>query len=107
MSNVLADPLMTQGLAAAVRAGMFRDEDEALREALSTWLAVKPHVRLEVAIEFFREGTVTLNRAAEIAGLNRWQFQDILTQRGLKLEVEADDAVELSAAARSIRDRAL
>ena len=107
MSNVFVDPLMTQGLAAAVRAGIFRDEDEALREALSTWLAVKPQVRLEVAIEFFREGTVTLNRAAEIAGLNRWQFQDIVTQRGLKLEVEADDADELSAGARAIRDRAL
>ena len=107
MSNVFVDPLMTQGLAAAVRAGIFRDEDEAAREALSTWLAVKPQVRLEVAIEFFREGTVTLNRAAEIAGLNRWQFQDIVTQRGLKLEVEADDADELSAAARAIRDRAL
>ena len=105
-SDVLVDPRMTQGLAAAVRAGMFRDEDEALREAVSTWLAVKPHVRQEVAIEFFRRGTVTLNRAAEIAGLNRWQFQDIVAQRGLKLEVEADDAGELSAAARAIRDRA-
>ena len=106
MSAVVLDPLVTHGLAAAVRAGIFRDEDEALREALSTWLAVKPNVRLEVAIELFREGTVTLNRAAEIAGLNRGQFQDLLTQRDLKLEVEADDADELSAAARAIRDRA-
>jgi predicted HTH domain antitoxin len=105
MSDPVLDPLVSHGLAAAVRAGMFRDEDEALREALSTWLAVKPNVRLEVAIEFFRDGTVTLNRAAEIAGLNRWQFQDLLTQRGLKLEVEADDAEELSAAAQAIRDR--
>lgn len=106
MSDAILDPLVTHGLAATVRAGTFRDEDEAMREALNTWLAVKPNVRLEVAIELFRDGTVTLNRAAEIAGLNRWQFQDLLTQRGLKSEVEADEASELSAAARAIRDRA-
>ncbi len=106
MSETIVDPLLSCGLAAAVRAGMFRNEDEALREALSTWFAVKPHVRLEVAIELFREGTVTLNRAAEIAGLNRWQFQDVLAQRGVKLEVEADDANNLAAAAQAIRNRA-
>lgn len=73
---------------------------------MSTRAAVKPHVRLEVAIELFREGTVTLNRAAEIADLNRWQFQDVLTQRGVKLDVEADDADDLAAAAQAIRNRA-
>ena len=77
-----------------------------MREAFSTWFAVKPHVRFEVAIELFRDGTVTRNRAAEIAGLNRWQFHDVLAQRGVKLEVEADDADDLAAAAKAIRNRA-
>lgn len=35
MSDALVDPLMTQGLAAAVSAGMFRDEDEALRRIIA------------------------------------------------------------------------
>jgi predicted HTH domain antitoxin len=35
-------------------------------------------VRLEVAIEFFREGTVTLNRAAEIAGNFRTSSCNVL-----------------------------
>jgi len=68
-------------------------------------IAVKPNVRLEVSIELFREGAVTLNRAAEIAGLNRWQFHDLLIERGVKIEVEADSAADLSAAAKAIRDR--
>ena len=100
------DPLVTHGIAAAVRAGLFRDEDEAMREAVSTLFAVKPHLRLEVAIELFKEGEVTLNRAAEVAGLNRWQFQDLLAQRGIKQEVEADAPAELAAAAAAIRERA-
>lgn len=106
MSKTAVDPLISEGLAAAVRAGIFRSEEEAMHEAVSTWLAVKPNLRLEVAIELFRDGKVTLNRAAEIAGLNRWQFQDLLKQRGVKLEVEADSPNELAAAAKTIRDRA-
>src|SRR5437879_4619553 len=100
------DPLLELGIAAAVRAGLFRDEEEARSEAVSTWFAVKPHLRLEVAIELFKEGEVTLDRAAEIAGLNRWRFQDVLAQRGVKIEVEADSAEELAAAAAAIRRRA-
>lgn len=100
------DPLLEHGIAAAVRAGLFRNEHEAMREAVSTWLAVKPNLRLEVAIELFKEGEVTLNRAAEMAGLNRWRFQDLLAQRGVRMELEAGPAEELAAAASEIRRRA-
>jgi predicted HTH domain antitoxin len=106
MKGFERDPLVQHGLAAAVRAGLFHDEEEARCEAVSTWFAVKPHLRLEVAIELFKGGEVTLNRAAELAGLNRWQFQDLLAQRGVKIEVEADTAEELAAAAAAIRRRA-
>ncbi|MBI1924161.1 UPF0175 family protein [Candidatus Poribacteria bacterium] len=106
MKTLECDLLVEHGIAAAVRAGLFRNEEEAMREAVSTWFAVKPNLRLEVAIELFKGEEVTLNRAAEIAGLNRWRFQDILAQRGVKIEVEADSAEELAAAAAAIRRRA-
>ncbi len=106
MKTLERDPLVEHGIAAAVRAGLFRNEEEALREVVSTWFAMNPNQRLEVAIELFREDKVTLNRAAEIAGLNRWRFQDILAQRGVKVVVEADSTEELKAAAAAIRRRA-
>jgi len=105
MRSLERDPLLEYGIAAAVRAGLFRDEEEARNEAINTWFAAKPHLRQEVAIELFKGGEVTLNRAAEIAGLNRWQLQDILAQRGVKIEVEADTAEDLAAAAAAIRSR--
>lgn len=105
MKTLERDPLVKHGVAAAVRAGLFRNKEEAIREAVSTWFAVKPNLRLEVAIELFKEEKITLNRAADIAGLNRWQFQDILMQRGIKIEVEAGSAEELKAAAAAIRKR--
>lgn len=106
MRTLQRDPLIEYGIKAAVQAGLFRNEEEAIREAVSTWFAVKPHLRLEVAIELLKEDKVTLNRAAEIAGLNRWQFHDILMQRGIKIEVEADSVEELKAAAAAIQKRA-
>jgi predicted HTH domain antitoxin len=70
---------------------MFRSEKEALTEVLGTFFTVKPQYRLEAAIEMFRSGEVSLERAAQRAGLNRWRFQDLLKQRGIPIEVEVDD----------------
>ncbi len=97
--------LIDQELAASVRAGLYRNKNEALQEAVTTWLAVKPNIRLEVAIELFKEGEATLDRAAEMAGVNRWLFHDILTQRGIKIIVEADSKEKLAATAKAIKGK--
>ena len=73
--------------------------------AVTTWLTVKPNIRLEAAIEMFRGGEITLERAAEIAGINRWLFKDVLIQRGIKIVVEVESKDELIKATREIRDR--
>lgn len=99
--------IIQKQLAATVRAGLYRNEDEALQEAISTWLAIKPQIRLEAAIELLREDEVTLDRAAEIAGINRWLFQDVLAQRGVKIVIEASSQEELAAAAKEIRGKAI
>jgi predicted HTH domain antitoxin len=91
-------------LAATVRAGLYANIGEALQEAVKTWLAVRPNIRLEVAVELFRSNEVTIDRAAEIAGLNRWLFQDILMQRGIHVQVEVDSSENLKKASIEIRD---
>lgn len=35
---------------------------------------------------------VSLGRAAEIAGMDRWQFQDVLHERGIPIVIEAQSA---------------
>ena len=66
-----------------------------LREAINTFFAVKPKMRLEAAIQLFKDNRVTLGRAAEIAGIDRWQFKDILADRGINIIVECDDSKEM------------
>ena len=98
------ETLLERELAATVRAGLFRSADEALQEALGTFFAAKPHYRVEAAIEMFRTGEISLSRAAEIAGMNRWRLQDLLTQRGISLVLEVEEA-DVRDQSRSILDR--
>jgi predicted HTH domain antitoxin len=60
-------------LAALIRAGIFRSKGEAVEEALRLLFASRPQLRLEAAIQLFKDGEVTLGRAAEVAGLTRWE----------------------------------
>ncbi|MCK4466233.1 MAG: UPF0175 family protein [Bacteroidales bacterium] len=75
-------------LEATVNAGIFKNKSVALREAISTFFIVKPSMRLEAAIELYKEKKVTLGKAAEIAGIDLWSFKDLIGDRGIKVETE-------------------
>ena len=89
------ESMLAQGLRAVVQAGIYRTEEEALQEAISTLFAVKPALRQEAAIELFKSGEISITRAAAMAGLTRWRFQDVLAQRGIQIETDADSRDEL------------
>jgi predicted HTH domain antitoxin len=94
------DPVMIvdQQLEAVVRAGVFRDREHAIREAMHTLFTVRPQLRTEAAVELFRSGEVSLLRAAEMAGLDFESFRLLLRDRGLPWEVEADSSGEMDQA---------
>jgi len=91
---------------ALLKARLFMNTEAAQRQARSVWLAVDPELRLEAAIELFRSEEVTLERAAEIAGLNRWVFDEIRIKRGIKIVLEVDPAEELDKALAAMRKHA-
>ena len=88
-----------------VRAGCFASEEDAVREAVLTMFAVKPQLRMEAAIQRYLDGEITLGRAAELAGMTRWRFQELLVQRGIRIEIETRPAKELDEAVERIRKR--
>lgn len=49
---------------------------------------------LKKAIESYREGSVTLSRAAEIAGVSIWEMIDILTQKRILSQYNVEDLEE-------------
>jgi predicted HTH domain antitoxin len=92
-------------LTAIVRAGCFASEKEAMREAVQVLFAVQPHLRVEAAIRRYLDEEITLARAAELAGLTRWRFQELLAQRGIRIETDAGPIKELDRAVERIGKR--
>ena len=53
--------------------------------------------QLDAAILLYQEGEVTLGRAAELAGIHRFEFEEALAARGIWKIVEVDSAEVLKA----------
>ena len=56
-------------LEALLKAGIFHNRNEAVEEAFRMLFVTRPQLRVEAAIQLFKDEAVTLGRAAEIAGL--------------------------------------
>ena len=64
-------------------------ERERLRKSL------EEESQLDAAILLYQEGEVTLGRAAELAGIHRFEFEEALAARGIWKIVEVDSAEAL------------
>jgi predicted HTH domain antitoxin len=60
-------------------------------------------LRLEAAIQLFKDGQVPLGRSAEMAGLTRWQFEAIIADRSIKRVVPCDSDKHLERHAEALR----
>ena len=61
--------------------------DRALEEYAKEW-------KLRTAVESYREGSITLSRAAEIAGISIWEMIDTLGKRKVQLQYDVEDLEE-------------
>jgi len=64
-------------------AGAFSSRDAVLEEVVRALLENRPELRTELAVEKYKDGAVSLNRAAEIAGVSPAEFKGILRSRGV------------------------
>ena len=84
--------LVDKEVEALVRTGLYKSRDEVISDAIRNLLLNNKPLRIELAIDLFRSDDVSLGRAAEIAGIDRWQFQEVLQERQIPILVEADSA---------------
>jgi len=64
-------------------AGSYSSEEEFLEDAFRALLSKRPELRVELAVTKYRNETISLNRAAEIAGSSPEEFKEILSERGI------------------------
>lgn len=69
------------------RKGSFSSREEFLSEALRTFLKENPDLRRELAVEQFKSNSISLNRAAELAGLSSEEFKEVLADHGIDRDI--------------------
>jgi predicted HTH domain antitoxin len=87
--------VLKEGINSLIRAGYYKDKDNVLDDAFRTMLEVRPALKIEIAVELYKEEKISLSRAAEIAGMSIEGFKNILEQRGITRIVKAptDDKI--------------
>lgn len=79
------DDVLGKGLDAIVQAGDYPNREAILREAFDLFLLTHPQQRLAMAIQLYQDEIVSLARAAELAGLNFFDFEALLKARGIEI----------------------
>ncbi|MBI1760085.1 MAG: UPF0175 family protein [Acidobacteria bacterium] len=79
-------------IAALVQLGLYRNREAVISDAVRNLLLNNRPLRLELALDLFQKDEVSLGRAAEMAGLDRWQFEEVLRERRIPIVIEDDSA---------------
>ena len=88
-------PDLEKEVTALIDAGLYADTDALMIDALEKLVNTKKESRVDAAILLYREGEVTLARAAELAGIHRFEFEAALEAKGISKLFEVDSAETL------------
>jgi len=78
-------------------AGAFTSREAVIEEAVRALLETRPDLWTELAITKYTTGEISLNRAAELAGVSPGEFKDLLRSRGVDRDagfLSAEDRTE-------------
>ena len=72
-------------IAALVRAGYYSSKSDVAKDAFRTLLETRKNLKIASAVQLYKEGEVSLTRAAEIADVDIEAFKEILRDRGIPI----------------------
>lgn len=65
-----------------------------------------PFIKRSLAVELYREGKLSLGKAAELAGTkNKWEMLMLLNEKGVPIDYTSEDAKEDLQTLRDVLDR--
>ena len=91
-------------------AGLYKDEQAVVQDAIRALLSERPQLRLELAIHRYRSEAISLAKAAALAGVSWERMREILLSRGIQPllgpETEAEAIKEIEAMERIVHANA-
>jgi len=79
--------LMKKQLKVISSTGLYRDEEEFIKEAINTLLAARKDLRVSIACELYKTDEISLGKACEIASINIEAMKEVLYKRGIRRSV--------------------
>ena len=93
-----------------VSAGLYKDEQAVVQDAIRALLSERPQLRQELAIHRYRAEEISLAKAAALAGVSWERMREILLSRGIQPylgpETEAEAHQEIEAMERIVHEDA-
>ena len=86
---------MDRKIKALVKGGYYSSELEVVKDAMRSLFRENTELKVNAAIELYKENEVSLGKAAEMAGVTIIEFKEILGKRGIIREIEARPASEM------------
>lgn len=86
---------MDRKIKALVKGGYYSSELEVVKDAMRSLFRENTELKVNAAIELYKENEVSLGKAAEMAGVSIIEFKEILGKRGIIREIDARPASEM------------
>jgi len=85
---------------------LYKDEQEVINEGIRYILRSRPEYRIEVAVKRYKEESVSLGKAADLAGISLEEMKEVLRSRGVALK-GPESKEEIREDAKRARDQTL
>ena len=85
----ITEDLIKKELKVIPSTGLYKNEEDFIKEAINTRLATRKDLRITIACEQYRRGEISFGKACEIASLNIEEMKEILYKRGFTRSVSA------------------
>lgn len=83
----ISEDLMKKELNVISKTGLYRDEEEFVKEAINTLLAARKDLREAIACELYKRDEISFGKACEIASLNIEEMKEVLYKKGIRRRV--------------------
>jgi len=96
IESVLEEPgLAIWEIKQLVRAGLYPDEQAALRSALRALFQAQPAIKTKMVVSAYEAGEISLGKAAELLGVCQEEMKEILREVGAEIHLGPRTAEEL------------
>lgn len=83
----ISEDLIKKELKVIPSIGLYKNEEDFIKEAINTLLATRKDLRITIACELYKKGEISFGKACEIASLNIEEMKEVLYKRGIKRHV--------------------